>query len=58
MDFIVMNIEEILQLDKQFQENNWMWNIDIQSKNSTTFKILKNKSKIIISAPHSVKHIR
>ena len=53
-----MKIDEILQLDKQFQENDWMWNIDIQSQNFSTFKILKNKSKIMISAPHSVKHIR
>ena len=52
-----MKVDEVLQLDKQFQENDWMWNIDIQSQNFT-FKILKNKSKIMISAPHSVKHIR
>ena len=53
-----MKFDEVLQLDKQFQENDWMWNIDIQSQNLSTFKILKNKSKIMISAPHSVKHIR
>lgn len=53
-----MKVDEVLQLDKQFQENDWMWNIDIQSQNFSTFKILKNKSKIMISAPHSVKHIR
>ena len=53
-----MKVDEVLQLDKQFQENNWMWNIDIQNQNFSTFKILKNKSKIMISAPHSVKHIR
>ena len=35
-----------------------MWNINIQNKNFSTFKILNNKSKIMISAPHSVKHIR
>ena len=53
-----MKVDEVLQLDKQFQENDWMWNIDIQSQNFSTFKILKNKSKIMISAPHSLKHIR
>lgn len=53
-----MKVDEVLQLDKQFQENDWMWNIDIQSQNFSIFKILKNKSKIMISAPHSVKHIR
>ncbi len=53
-----MKVDEVLQLDKQFQENVWKWNIDIQSQNFSTFKILKNKSKIIISAPHSVKHMR
>ena len=53
-----MKVDEVLQLDKQFQENDWMWNIDIQSQNFSTFKILKNKSKIMISAPHSVKHVR
>ena len=35
-----------------------MWNINIQDKDFSTFKIMKNKSKIMISAPHSVKHIR
>ena len=53
-----MKVDEVLQLDKQFQENDWMWNINVQDKNFFTYKILKNKSKIIISAPHSVKHIR
>ena len=53
-----MKVDEVLQLDKQFQENHWMWNIDIQGQNFSTFKILKNKSKIMVSAPHSVKHIR
>ena len=53
-----MKVDEFIQLDKQFQENDWKWNIDIQSQNFSTFKILKNKSKIMISAPHSVKHIR
>ena len=53
-----MKVDEVLQLDKQFQENDWMWNINIQCQNFSTFKILKNKSKIMISAPHSVKHIR
>jgi len=53
-----MKVDEVLQLDKQFQENDWMWNIDVQNQNFSTFKILKNKSKIMISAPHSVKHIR
>ena len=53
-----MKVDEVLKLDKQFQENDWKWNIDIQSQNFFTFKILKNKSKIMISAPHSVKHIR
>ena len=53
-----MKVDEVLQLDKQFQENDWMWNIDIQNQKFSTFKILKNKSKIMISAPHSVKHIR
>ena len=53
-----MKVDEVLQLDKQFQENDWMWNIDIQSQVFSTFKILKNKSKIILSAPHAVKHIR
>jgi len=28
-----MKIDEVLQLDKQFKENNWMWNIGIQSQN-------------------------
>ena len=53
-----MKVDEVLQLDTQFQENDWMWNIDIQSQNFSTFKILKNKSKVMLSAPHSVKHIR
>ncbi len=53
-----MKVDEVSQLDKPFQENDWMWNIDIQSQNFSTFKILENKSKIMISAPHSVKHIR
>ena len=53
-----MKVDEVLQLDKQFQENDWMWKIDVQSQKFSTFKILKNKSKIMISAPHSVKHIR
>lgn len=53
-----MKADEVLGLDKQFQENNWMWNIDVQDQNFSIFKILKNKSKIMISAPHSVKHIR
>ena len=53
-----MKVYEVLQLDKQFHENDWMWNIDIWNQNFSTFKISKNKSKIIISAPHSVKHIR
>ncbi len=54
----LMKVDEVSQLDKPFQENDWMWNIDIQSQNFSTFKILENKSKIMISAPHSVKHIR
>ena len=53
-----MKVDEVLQLDKQFLENDWMWKIDIQNKDFFSFKILKNKSKIMISAPHSVKHIR
>jgi len=53
-----MKVDEILQLDKQFLENDWMWDINVQYKNFSAFKILKNKSKIMISAPHSVKHIR
>jgi len=53
-----MKVDAVLQIDKQFQENDWMWNIDIQNQNFSTFKILKNKSRIMISAPHAVKHIR
>ena len=53
-----MKVDEVLQLDRQFQENNWMWNVNFQEKNFSIFKILKNKSKIMISAPHVVKHIR
>ena len=53
-----MKVNEVLRLDEQFQENDWMWNIDIQNQNFSIFKILKNRSKIMISAPHSVKHIR
>ena len=53
-----MKVDEVLQLDTQFQENDWMWNIDFQNRDFSTFKILKNKSKIMVSAPHSVKHIR
>ena len=53
-----MKVDEVLQLDTQFQENDWMWNIDVQNRDFSTFKILKNKSEIMISAPHSVKHIR
>lgn len=53
-----MKVDEVLNLDKQFQENDWMWNTDVQNQNFSTFKILENKSKIMISAPHSVKHIR
>ena len=53
-----MKVDEVLQLDSQFQENDWMWNINIQDKDFSTFKILKNKCKIMISAPHSVKHVR
>lgn len=53
-----MKFEEVLKIDKQFLENDWMWIIDFDNKNFSTFKILKNKSKIMISAPHSVKHVR
>ena len=53
-----MKADEVLRLDKEFLENNWKWNINFKDKNFSTFKILKNKSKIMISAPHSVKHIR
>jgi len=53
-----MKVDEVIQLDKQFYENNWMWNTNIHNKIFSKFKILKNKSKIIISAPHTVKHIR
>lgn len=53
-----MKVDDVLQLDKQFIENDWMWNINIQDKDFSTFKILNNKSKIMISAPHSVKHTR
>lgn len=53
-----MKVDEVLKLDKQFLENDWMGNNNIQYKDFSTFKILKNKSKIMISAPHSVKHIR
>ncbi len=53
-----MKVDEVLQLDGQFQENDWRWNVNFQDKDFSTFKILKNKSKIMISAPHSVKHIR
>lgn len=53
-----MKVDEVLKLDEQFQENDWMWNIDVQDESFSTFKILKNKSKVMISAPHSVKHIR
>ena len=53
-----MKIDEVLLLDRQFSENEWMWNINYDNKNFSTFKILKNKWKIIISAPHPVKHIR
>ena len=53
-----MKVDEVLKLDKQFLENDWMGNDNIQYKDFSTFKMLKNKSKIMISAPHSVKHIR
>ena len=53
-----MKVDEVLQLDRQFQENNWMWNVNFQEKDFSTFQILKNKSEIMISAPHSVKHLR
>ena len=53
-----MKTHEVLQYDKQFSQNNWMWNINIQKKDFSTFKIIKNKSKILISAPHSVSHVR
>lgn len=53
-----MKIDEVIQLDKQFLENDWMWNINIQEKDFSIYKILDNKSKIMISAPHAVKHIR
>jgi len=53
-----MKVDVVLQLDEQFLENDWMWKIDVQNKDFFSFKILKNKSKIMISAPHSVKHIR
>ena len=53
-----MKVDEVIQLDKQFYENNWMWNTNIHNKIFSKFKILENKSKIIISAPHTVKHIR
>ena len=53
-----MKVDEVLQLDKQFQENDWMWNIDVQNENFSVFKILENKSKIMISASHSVRHMR
>ena len=53
-----MKVDEVLQLDKQFLENDWMWNVNVQDPDFSTFRILKNKSKIMISAPHSVNHIR
>ena len=53
-----MKVDEVLQLDKEFLENDWMWDINVQDKDFSAFKTLKNKSKIMISAPHSVKHIR
>lgn len=52
-----MKIDEVLQLDRQFSKNDWMWNVNNDS-NLSSFSILKNKWKIIISAPHTVKHIR
>ena len=54
----MMKVDEVSRLDKQFQKNDWMWNIDVHNQSFSTFKILKNKSKIMISAPHTVKHIR
>ena len=53
-----MKVDEVLRLDKKFQEDDWLWKVDIRNQNFSTFKILKNKSKIMISAPHSVKHTR
>lgn len=53
-----MKVDGVLQLDKQFLENDWMGDVNIQDKNFSTYKILKNKSKIMVSAPHSVKHTR
>ncbi len=53
-----MKVDEVLQLDRQFQENDWMGNVNSQDKDFSTFQILKNKSEIMISAPHSVKHLR
>ena len=53
-----MKVDEVLHLNRQFQENNWMGNVNSQNKDFSTFQILKNKSEIMISAPHSVKHLR
>ena len=53
-----MKLDEVIWLDRQFEENNWMGKDSALNKNFSTFKILENKTKIMISAPHSVKHVR
>ena len=53
-----MKIDRVCQLNKQFEINNNNWVVDFESSNNHHFRIKKDKSKIMISAPHSVNHIR
>lgn len=53
-----MKADEVIKFDKQLQKNEWMWNINTKETNFSTYRILDNKKKIMISVPHSVKHER
>lgn len=52
-----MKIERVIQLNKQFEINNQNW-LEDNNPDSHHFSIKKEKWKIMISAPHSVNHIR
>ena len=52
-----MKSERVCQLNKQFEINNQNW-LEDSNPNAHHFAIKKEKWKIMISAPHSVNHIR
>jgi len=49
-----MKQSKLLNDNKQFEVNNWNWSVD----HSTSFKIIKRKWIIMLSAPHAVNHFR